>query len=159
RRPLDLRQCGNWGDDSLSHGCARRNPPTGARAGPQEARSAMPDPRWETLAETLVQHSTRLAGGGTLLIECFDLEDGTLPRLLVRKAARRGAYPLVETKSNRLVRELLKHASEPQLRAIGAFELRRMESVQAYIGLRGASNINELSDVPADKLDLYNAHV
>ena len=68
----------------------------------------MPDPRWDALAETLIHHSTRLAAGETLLIECFDLEDSTLPRLLVQKAARRGAYPLVETKDSRLVRELVK---------------------------------------------------
>ena len=50
----------------------------------------MPDPRWETLAEILIHHSTRLSRGETLLIECFDLEDDTLPRLLVQKAARKG---------------------------------------------------------------------
>ena len=52
----------------------------------------MPDPRWDALAEILISHSTRLAAGESLLIECFDLEDGTLPRLLVQKAARRGAH-------------------------------------------------------------------
>ena len=41
----------------------------------KEARRPMPDPRWDALAETLIQHSTRLAAGETLLIECFDLED------------------------------------------------------------------------------------
>ena len=51
----------------------------------------MPDPRWDHLAEILINHSTRLAAGETLLIECFDLDDSTLPRLLVQKAARKGA--------------------------------------------------------------------
>jgi aminopeptidase len=118
----------------------------------------MPDPRWDALADILVRHSTRLAAGETLLIECFDLEDDTLPRLLVRKAARLGAYPLLETKDTRLVRELIRHGSEPQMKALGAFELARMEAVQAYIGLRGARNINEMADVPSDKLGLYNTH-
>ena len=68
--------------------------PTIAR---KEARRPMPDPRWDALAETLIQHSTRLGADETLLIECFDLEDSTLPRLLVQKAARRGANPLVDT--------------------------------------------------------------
>jgi aminopeptidase len=118
----------------------------------------MPDPRWDALAEILIGHSTRLARGETLLIECYDLEDDTLPRLLVRKAAQRGAYPLVETKSTRLVRELVRHASEPQMKALAAYELARMERVQAYVGLRGARNINELADVAPEKLDLYNTH-
>ncbi|HWE36206.1 MAG TPA: aminopeptidase [Isosphaeraceae bacterium] len=118
----------------------------------------MPDPRWDELAEILLGHSTRLAKGETLLVECFDLEDDTLPRLLVRKAALRGAAALVETKETRIIREVVRHASEAQMRALGAYELTRMEMVQAYIGLRGARNVNEMADVPGEKLDLYNTH-
>ena len=33
-----------------------------------------------------------------------------------------------------------------------------MERVQAYIGAAGSRNINEMADVPADRLELYNAH-
>jgi len=124
----------------------------------ERSLTTMPDPRWETLAEILIRHSTTLKAGETLLVECFDLEDDTLPRLLVKKAAQLGAYPLVETKSTRMVRELVKHASEPQMKAIGAYERARMEGVQAYIGLRGARNINEMADVPSEKLGLYNTH-
>lgn len=119
----------------------------------------MPDPRWDQLAEILIRHSTRLAAGETLLIECFDLVDDTLPRLLVRKAARLGAHALVETKQTRIVRELVRHATEPQMRAIGEYESRRMDGVQAYIALRGAHNINEMADVPPEKLGLYNSLV
>jgi aminopeptidase len=118
----------------------------------------MPDPRWETLASILIDHSTRLAAGETLLIECFDLDDSTLPRLLIQKAARKGAFPLVETKDTRIVRELIKNASEGQMRALGAFEQYRMERVHAYIALRGSRNINEMADVPGDKMNLYNTH-
>src|SRR3954464_14236667 len=105
----------------------------------------MPDPRWDQLADVLVHHSTRLARGETVLIECFDLVDDTLPRLLIRKAARRGGFPLVAAKDQPLLRELIRPASAPQLRAIGEFELRRMEGVQAYLGLRGARNAHELA--------------
>ena len=119
----------------------------------------MPDPRWDQLAEILVNHSTRLAAGEAVLIECFDLDDSTLPRLLVQKAARRGALPLVETRDTRISRELVKHASEAQMKLIGDVELHRMSQVQAYIGLRGARNINEMSDVPGEKMGLYNTHV
>ncbi len=119
----------------------------------------MPDPRWDELAEILIAHSTRLAAGETVLVECFDLEDGTLPRLLIRKAARRGAHALVETKDTRITRELIRNASEAQMRLIGEAELFRMSRIQAYIGLRGARNINEMSDVPPEKMNLFNTHV
>lgn len=118
----------------------------------------MPDPRWEALADILIQHSTRVAAGEALLIECFDLDDDTLPRLLVQKAARRGAFPLVELKDTRLLRDLVKNGSEGQMRLLGECELHRMKQVQAYIGLRGARNINEMADVPGEKMSLYNTH-
>ncbi|WP_435016761.1 aminopeptidase [Tundrisphaera sp. TA3] len=118
----------------------------------------MPDPRWDVLAEILIGHSTRLQAGESVLIECFDLEDSTLPRLLVQKAARRGASALVETKDTRITRELIRNASEAQMRLIGECELHRMGRVQAYIGLRGARNINEMADVSPEKMNLYNTH-
>jgi aminopeptidase len=118
----------------------------------------MSDPRWDALAEILIGHSTRLAAGETLLIECFDLDDSSLPRLLVQKAGRRGAYPLVDTKDTRIVRELIRNASEHQMRTFGDCELYRMKQVDAYIALRGARNVNEMADVPAEKMNLYNTH-
>jgi aminopeptidase len=119
----------------------------------------MPDPRWDALAEILVSHSTKLVAGEAVLIECFDLEDSTLPRLLVQKAARRGALPLVETRDTRISRELIRNASEEQMKLIGDAELFRMSRVQAYIGLRGARNINEMADVSPEKMSLFNTHV
>src|SRR6476469_3314822 len=102
----------------------------------------MPDPRWSNLANILIDHSTRLAAGESLLVECFDLDDSTLPRLLVQKAARKGAFPLVETKDTRILRELIRSGSEGQMRLFGDYERYRMERVDAYIALRGARNIN-----------------
>lgn len=116
----------------------------------------MSDPRWEALADILIDHSVRPEPGETLLIECFDLPDSTLPRLLVRKAAARGAIPLVETRDNRIVRELVARGSAETIRKWAEVDLRRMEQVQAYLGLRGAWNISEMADVPSDQLDLYN---
>jgi aminopeptidase len=118
----------------------------------------MPDPRWDTLADILVRHSTRVAKGETLVIECFDLDDTTLPRLLVQKAARLGAFPLVTLKDSRIVRELIRNGSEGQMQAWGEFERYRMERVQAYIALRGSRNINEMADVAGEKMTLYNAN-
>jgi aminopeptidase len=119
----------------------------------------MPDPRWDVLAELLISHSTRLAPGELILIEGFDLDDTTLPRLLIKKAAQRKAGAIVELRDSRVQRELIRNASEAQMKAIGAYELERMKSVQAYVGLRGARNINEMSDVAGEKMNLYNTHV
>jgi len=108
----------------------------------------MTDPRWESLAAILIDHSVRLREGQTLLIECFDLPDTALPRILIRNAAARGARALVETRDMRIVRELVRHGSESMMRTWGEIDRQRMDRVDAYLGLRGAWNICELNDVP-----------
>ena len=118
----------------------------------------MPDPRWDQLADILLNHATKLKAGETVLVECFDLEDDTLPRLIARKAAFRGANAIIDTKQMRIVREMIRNATETSMKLLGEVELLRMKQVHAYIGLRGAKNISEMSDVPNDKLALYNTH-
>ncbi|HLV79001.1 MAG TPA: aminopeptidase, partial [Chthonomonadaceae bacterium] len=49
-------------------------------------------------------------------------------------------------------------ATEEQMRTIGRIERERMEAVQCYIGVRGSHNISELSDVPPEKMALYEKH-
>jgi aminopeptidase len=118
----------------------------------------MTDPRWEKLADVLIDHSVRLKPDETVLIECFDLPDPALPRLLVRKAAARGARALVETRDMTLLRELVRHGTEDSMRTWAEIDRFRMERVQAYLGLRGAWNISELADVSPRQMDLYNSH-
>jgi aminopeptidase len=57
-----------------------------------------------------------------------------------------------------VLRELYRNATEEGMRQIGELEAARMSSVQAYLGIRGNHNIAELSDVPAEKMDLYEKH-
>ncbi|MCX6367462.1 MAG: aminopeptidase [Armatimonadetes bacterium] len=114
----------------------------------------MPDPRLSQLAHTLVSHSLRLRAGERVLIEAFDTPDDFL-QVLLKTVADAGGVPFIETRSNRVLRALYQNASEAQMTAIGEHELRRMETMDAYIGIRGAENSLELSDVPAEKLALY----
>jgi len=41
------------------------------------------------------------------------------------------------------------------MKLIGQVERLRMENVQCYAGIRGSHNISETSDVPSEKMDLY----
>src|SRR3990172_3142412 len=118
----------------------------------------MTDPRLEALADILINHSIRLKRGEKVLIESFDLEDPTLVCTLVRKAAEKKAVPLVSTKQNRVLRELYRWAGEEGMRLAGQVEKYRMERVQAYIGVRGALNVSETTDVAPEKMNLYQTH-
>ena len=118
----------------------------------------MQDPRIQRLAETLIDHSCQLKPGQKVLIEAFDLPEPQLVCALVELAADRGAFPLVTWKNNEILRSLYRTGSVEQMQLIGQLERQRMEAVDAYIGVRGAANSNELSDVPREKLDIYQQH-
>lgn len=117
----------------------------------------MPDSRITRLADVLVSHSTRLQPGEKVFIEAFDTPDEFVVAL-VQRVALAGGVPFVETRSNRVLRTLFGNATEEQMKAIGALELARMEQMDAYIGVRGSHNALELSDVPAEKMKLYQSH-
>lgn len=119
----------------------------------------MRDERIERLARILIEHSTKLQAGERVLIECFDVPDPQLPSVLVRLAAEKGATPLVVTKDLRVLRSMWLHATEDMVRTIGEIERSLMERVQAYIGIRGAQNVSEFSDVPHERMELYRTHI
>ncbi len=117
----------------------------------------MPDLRYELLARTLVGHATRLAPGERVLIEAFDTDE-LFVATLVDNVVAAGGVPFVETRSTRVLRRLYQGATEEQMIAIGQHESARMDGMQAYIGIRGAHNALQMSDVPAEKLALYQKH-
>ena len=114
----------------------------------------MKDPRFTELAKTLVHHSCRVKSGDKVLIEAFDIpHDFTVE--LVKTVAAAGGRPIVSTYQQPVLRAMFQNASEEQMRALGQVERARMEAVQCYIGARGTHNISEMSDVPKEKMDLY----
>lgn len=117
----------------------------------------MRDPRYEKLAELLVAHSMQVKAGDKVLIEAFDIpSDFTVT--LIRAIASAGGEPLVSTYQQPVLRALFQAATEEQMRTIGAVERARMEAVQCYVGVRGSHNIAELSDVPSEKMALYEKY-
>ncbi|MEM7352844.1 MAG: aminopeptidase [Acidobacteriota bacterium] len=116
----------------------------------------MADPRYDALADVLVNYSCALQAGEAILIEAFDVPD-EFTRSLIRAAADAGGLPLVALRSNAVMRDLMLAGSEEQMRLIGDVDAYRMSKVQAYIGARGNPNISEWSDVPPEKMKLYQS--
>lgn len=113
----------------------------------------MLDPRFDRLAEVLIDFSTRLQKEQKVLIDCFDTPSEMVVSL-IRKARAKGAVPLVNLQSNAVSREMLLGAEEDQYRLIADYELVRMQAMDAYIAVRGSHNITENSDVPPDRMQL-----
>jgi aminopeptidase len=119
---------------------------------------SMHDPRIDTLADLLLDHSCRIQRGEKVLIEAFDLPEPNLVCRLVEGAAERGVVPLVSWKANAVLRSLYQNATEASMKLAGDLERARMEQMNAYIGIRGSANGSQFADVPQPKMDLYQQH-
>jgi aminopeptidase len=109
------------------------------------------DIRYEKLADTLVYHSTKLNIGEKVLIHSIDIpRDMTLA--LIRSVRECKAIPFVLLQDSRIERECILGAESVQFSTSLEWELQRMRSMDAYIAIRGASNIFENSDLPQNDM-------
>ncbi len=115
------------------------------------------DNRNEVLAHNLVNYSVRLQKGEKLLIEVID-EGLELAQAIVREAYKVGGVPFLTIKNLKMQRELLLHATKEQMELCAEYESLRMKNMNAYIAIRGSENVSQLSDVPADKMELYSKY-
>ena len=105
------------------------------------------DKRIEKLAENLINYSCSLKKGEKILIEAKGV-DYMIVNALVKQVYKVGGFPFVEIYDNRVTRELLMGTSEEHAKLKAEFDAFRMNQMDAYIGIRGGNNSNELSDIP-----------
>lgn len=117
----------------------------------------MQDLRINKLAENLINYSCSLKKGEKILIEAKGI-DYMLVNALVKEVYKVGAYPFVELYDNRVTRELLLGNSPELAKMKAKFDGARMAEMDAYIGIRGGENCNELSDVPENIESEYYSH-
>jgi aminopeptidase len=111
------------------------------------------DPRFDKLAQLLVEYSTNVRPSENVLIETFDVPD-EMTIALIQAVRTRGGVPFAQILRSRVSRALALNATERQLSLAANHELTRMKKMHAYIAIRGADNITELSDVPVSQLKL-----
>ena len=117
----------------------------------------MTDPRIKTLAHNLINYSCELKKGEKVFIENIGLEP-PLIKELIREAYKIGAIPLVSLKDSEINRVLYTECTVEQMELMAKYEAARMSDADAYIGVRSGRNASEMSDVPADKMELYMKH-
>lgn len=111
----------------------------------------MTDKRINKLADVLVNYSCSLKKGEKILIEAKGV-DYMLVNAIVREVYKAGGFPFVEMYDNRVTRELLLGTSEEHAKLKAKYDAFRMADMDAYIGIRGGDNCNELSDVPENRM-------
>ncbi len=118
----------------------------------------MNDPRIMKLADLLIHYSCAVKPGENILIEAIDVPHA-FSIALVRAATAAGGRAVVLLKNNEINRALLQSGTEESWDLIADVEKHQMERMQCYIGARGGFNIAEHSDVPVDKMRLYEQSV
>ncbi|MBD0379454.1 aminopeptidase [Paenibacillus sedimenti] len=116
----------------------------------------MLDPRLTKLADVLVNYSVQARPGENILIEAYGI-DNALVKELVKKVHEAGAHPFVNLRDHAVMRQLIMDSTEAQMQTWADFDAFQMKQMQGYIGVRGGLNSYEMSDIPADRMKLYNS--
>lgn len=112
------------------------------------------DPRWTKLGDLLVNWSVQVKPGEKVMIAMGEVETYPLVRGAYEAVIKAGGYPQVQFLSEGLRHLFLKFGSTEQLSWVPEIEAHGMDWADCYIGLRGASNLHEHDDIPADRLSL-----
>jgi aminopeptidase len=111
----------------------------------------MIDPRLTKLAQNLVNYSCSLKKGEKIYIEAYDI-DYMLVNEIIKEVYKVGGLPFVSLYDTRVQRQLLLQTTQEHSTLRAKYAKYLMSDMDAYIGIRGANNTFELSDVPAEKM-------
>lgn len=114
----------------------------------------MRDPRVNELARLLVTHSMKVKPGENVLIDLFG-EKEELARALIAEVYRAGGFPFYQVNRDALLRAQLLETTEEHMELLARFDYERMKAMDCYVAIRGRENINELADVPSDRMKIY----
>lgn len=106
----------------------------------------------------MVHYSTEIKKDEKVLISYSGDMVDPLAKQIIREIYKVGGIPFVDRRSQSMLRELLLQGSEEQFSAMAHYDRTRMKDMDVFIGIRGDNNAVELSDVPSDKMDLYNKY-
>ena len=111
----------------------------------------MTDPRITKLAENLINNAIALKAGENILIETTDVPDEVAVEL-VKAVEKVGGNAFVHNSRSRIRRQVIKSASDEQMKLSADLALAEMMKMQAYIAIRGADNAMENSDIDDAKM-------
>ncbi len=114
------------------------------------------DSRNKKFADLIVNYSCRVQKGEKVLIEEIGVSAVPLIKELIRAVYAAGGYPYLGLSDTSLNREIIMNCSEEQLEFMRDYEMYQMKGMDAYIAVRASENTSELSDVPAEKMNLYS---
>ena len=115
------------------------------------------DPRWKQVADVLVHYSTAVQPRDRVMIAMVEVETFPLAQTVYEACIKAGAFPQIQFLSEKLRRSLLKYGDADQVSWLPEIEAYGMDWADVYFGLRGASNLHQLSDIPPSVLAVNQA--
>lgn len=116
------------------------------------------DERIIKLARGLVNYSCNVQKGEKVYIHYTGRDTKDLARQLVKEVYEAGGIPFAHYTDPQVHREVLMGASREQLELMAQVDGAEMERMDCYIAVRGAENVSELSDVPPERMALYEKY-
>lgn len=113
------------------------------------------DERIKQLAHNLVTHSMKVKPNEKVYINYVGWETEDLAKQIIKEVYLAGGIPFPHYTNQRVQREILLNCTKEQLKLMAEIDSLEMSKMDCYVGIRGNENISELSDVPSDKMNLY----
>lgn len=114
------------------------------------------DPRVKKLSNVLVDYSCDVKPGERVFIHYEGECTKPLVKQLIRDIYAKGGFPYFEIRDAEINREILMNCTEEQIKFLEECQMKQMKGMDAYISIRAGQNTSELSDVPSDKMNMYN---
>lgn len=114
------------------------------------------DLRIKKLAKTLVHHSMKVEPGEKVYIEYKGSGADTLIQELIRTIYEAGGIPFCHCFNSKFLREILLNCNEEQIKLMSDLSLNEMKQMDCFVSIRCDDNSAELSDVPAEKISMYD---
>ncbi|WP_128895006.1 aminopeptidase [Longirhabdus pacifica] len=117
----------------------------------------MKDPRLQQLAKNIVNYSVNIQPGEKVLIHMIG-QEREFVKCIIDEVYKAKGQPFVEIEDRTVVRALVQQAGKEQIEAMQRYHLPRMQEMDAYIAIRAAENANELSDIAAEQMSMYEKY-
>lgn len=116
------------------------------------------DERLKKLAKGLVEYSCHVQEGEKVYIHHIGKDTKDLARQLVKAVYEAKGIPFVHATDSQLQREVLLSCTKEQLELMAQVDSLEMSQMDCYIGVRGSEYAFELSDVPSEKMAMYEQY-
>ncbi|MDR3072757.1 MAG: aminopeptidase [Clostridiales Family XIII bacterium] len=115
------------------------------------------DERIVKLSKNLVHYSCSIQPGEKVLISYEGDSAVPLVRQIIKEVYRVGGLPYTEIRDSRITREVVLGVEKEQLEFMNDYTLYQMKGMDAYIAVRAGNNSAEFSDIPSERMNLYNS--